>query len=115
MTVQVGFLLRGSIPTLFESSIQRKKVILLCVRTWHDASETFDSPRSLKLKLMESFPDDVPDHVSFQVGYFEGKNSTKRWIVEPRDLQSMYSVLEEGQKITLWYEGKGRSSPVLII
>jgi len=40
---------------------------------------------------MESFPDDVPDHVSFQVGYFEGKNSTKRWIVEPRDLQSMYS------------------------
>ena len=96
----------------FVRIINPKKKSDFVVRTWHDASETFDSPRSLKLKLMESFPDDVPDHVSFQVGYFEGKNSTKRWIVEPRDLQSMYSVLEEGQKITLWCEGKGRSSPV---
>jgi len=32
--------------------------------------------------------------------------------VESRDLQSMYSVLAERQKFTLWCEGKGRSSPV---
>ena len=59
------------------------------MRTGHDASEAFDSPRALKLKLMESFPNDVPDNVTFLVGYYEGKSSTKRWIVESRDLQSM--------------------------
>ena len=75
------------------------------VRTWHDAREAFDSPRALRLKLMESFPNDLPDHINFQLGYFEGRGSTKRWIVESPDLQSMYSDFEAGAKITLWCEG----------
>jgi len=56
----------------FVRIINPKKKSDFVVRTWHDASETFDSPRSLKLKLMESFPDDVPDHVSFQVALSDG-------------------------------------------
>ena len=85
--------------------INPKKKSDFIVRTWHDAKEAFDSPRALRLKLMESFPNDLPDHINFQLGYFEGRGSTKRWIVESRDLQSMYSFFEAGAKITLWCEG----------
>ena len=79
------------------------------VRTWHDENNVFDSPRGLKMKLMESFPNEVPDHVTFQVGYYEGRSSTKRWIMESRDLKAMYSALKAGSKINLWWEGKSSS------
>ena len=82
----------------FVHIINLKEKSDVIVRTWHDAREAFDSPRALRLKLMESFPN---DHINFQLGYFEGRGSTKHWIVELRDLQSMYSVFEAGAKITM--------------
>lgn len=86
--------------------INPKKKSAFTVLTWHDATEAFDSPMSLKARLVESFPNDLPDNLDFQVGYLEGRNGTKRWIVEPRDLQRMYSLVETGSKVTLWAEGK---------
>ena len=45
------------------------------VRAWHDASnEKFDCPATLKARLVESFPGDLPDDLNFQVGYYMGKN-----------------------------------------
>ena len=54
----------------------------------------------LKLALMESFPSDVPRAADFQVGYFESSN--KRWLVEDKDLEVMYSIFQHGDKINLW-------------
>ena len=37
---------------------------------------------------------------------FFGKNGAKRWIIESRDLEKMYSVFKEGTEIHLWCETK---------
>ncbi len=71
---------------------------------WHDATEEFDSPTTLKARLVESFPEELSDTLRFQVGYF--KNNAKRWIVESRDLVKMYSAFKKGSEILLWCEGK---------
>lgn len=77
------------------------------MRSWHDASnEKFTCPNTLKARLVESFPDDLSDDLNFQVGYYMGKNGAKRWIIEPRDLESMYSAFKKGTEIHLWCEGK---------
>ncbi len=65
------------------------------MRMWHDATEEFDSPTGLKARFVESFPYDVPGNLSFQIGYFHRKSSAKRWIVERRDLQTMFSLFNE--------------------
>lgn len=40
--------------------------------------------------LVETFPEDLPDTLSFQVRYL--KSGAKCWIVELRDLVKMYSA-----------------------
>ena len=42
---------------------------------------------------------------SFQIGYFEGRGSAKRWISTDRDLNKMYSLFDSGSRITLWCDG----------
>ena len=74
------------------------------VRMWHDAPTKFRSPTELKLKLMDTFTSDIPTTTDFQVGYFEPPSSTKRWIVDERDLKMMYSCYEAGAKVNLWCE-----------
>lgn len=74
--------------------------------TWHDMTEMFDSVVKLKENLIESFPEYVPSTLDFQVGYLEGRNSQKWWIVRSADLEKMYEAYEEGEEIKLWCEGK---------
>jgi hypothetical protein len=83
--------------------INPKKKSDFVVRMWHGVSEAFKNPSSLKEKLREAFPHDVPSATDFQVGYLEG--NTKRWIVEERDLGAMYESFDDGSKITLWCDG----------
>ena len=45
------------------------------IRTFHRFIGKFDS--ILASKLMESFPDDVPTTIDFQVAYSEGKQFSK--------------------------------------
>lgn len=91
----------------FVRIINLKKISNYVVWAWHDVKSRFDTPDSLKEKLVEYFPNDLPDNLRFKVGYFEGRGSTKRWIFEARDLQTMYSLFEKGSKIiNLWCEGK---------
>ena len=93
-------------PILFTLLIQRKKSDYV-VWAWHDVRGQFDTPDSLKEKLVEHFPNDLPTSLQFKVGYFKGRGSTKRWIFEARDLQTMYSSADKGSKtINLWCEGK---------
>ena len=77
-------------------------------RMWHAVTHHFNSPAALKLKLMDCFPADVPSTATFQIGYFEPPSNVKRWIVEERDLQTMYSHYDPGSKINLWCEAKAK-------
>ena len=71
--------------------------------TWHDVSLPFESVLSLKAKIAESFPNDVAHDLGFHVGYYHGRGSTKRWLVEDRDLTEMYK--KSGKRsINLWCE-----------
>lgn len=40
----------------------------------------------------------------FYVGYFEPPSRAKRWIIDGRDLQSLYANCDPGSKINLWCE-----------
>ena len=63
--------------------------------------ESFVSVPKLKL---ESFPNDVPRVADLQVGYFE--SNSKRWLVDDKDLEVMYSHSESGDNINLWCDRK---------
>ena len=89
----------------FVRMINAKKKSEYHVRIWHNVGEIFCSPTALKTKLMESFPDDLPT-TNFQVGYFEPPGNTKRWLIDERDLNSMYACIQSNgsSKVNLWCE-----------
>ncbi len=76
--------------------------------TWHNVSEKFKSVTSLKIKLIDSFPDYVASTPTFQVGYLEGRGLQKRWIVCLADLTKLYESFDIGGEIRLWCEAKGK-------
>ena len=55
---------------------------------------------------MEKLGDNLPETINFSVGYFEGKQSKKRWLCCQEDLEAMYKNYKNSDKITLWCEGK---------
>ena len=55
---------------------------------WHGTSQLFQTATSLRSKLQESFPQDVPSTDDFQMDYMEG--NVKQWIFEDQDLQVMF-------------------------
>uniref|UniRef100_A0A1X7U0Z1 Uncharacterized protein n=1 Tax=Amphimedon queenslandica TaxID=400682 RepID=A0A1X7U0Z1_AMPQE len=55
----------------FVRMINPKKKSDFMVRIWHDTAEKFVLPATVKLRLMESFPDDMPSKADFQVEYYE--------------------------------------------
>ena len=71
--------------------------------------ERFLTPSQLKKRLSESFPERVPPHMDFHVGYFEGKANAKCWIVSEEDIQAMYDAHFEGDVITIWCDGRGKT------
>ena len=47
----------------------------------------------------------VPDSMTFSVGYFEGAHHRKTWIISQEDLHAMYNKYSAGP-ITLWCDGR---------
>lgn len=77
------------------------------VRQWHGVGQAFQSLDELKTLLQHAFPDDLPAMTSdFYVGYFEPPSGAKRWIIDDRDLGSLYASCAPGLKINLWCEPK---------
>ena len=66
----------------------------------------FTSITSIKVLLMEKLGNHVPETINFNDGYFEGKQSKKRWLCCQEDLESMYRTHKNGDEITLWCEAK---------
>ncbi len=72
--------------------------------------EKFESPNVLKVKLQESFTEYVPTETNFHLGYFEGRASTKKWIVRPEDLDARYNAHYPEDEITLWCDAKEKDT-----
>jgi len=47
------------------------------------------------VKLTDEFAETGPDTVNFNVGYFDGRQQAKLWLVTNEDLASMYSIVRE--------------------
>ena len=66
--------------------------------------QMFQSPTELRVKLLETFKEKLPNSTDFQVGYLTKRG--KRWIEQEADLMSMYSQFEQGDTITIFCDGK---------
>ena len=76
--------------------------------SWYDMNNftgKFDTVMALRLKLIEVFSDHVPNTVDFSVGYYEGSQQSKVWLVTVDDLKKMYESIKRGH-ITLWCDQK---------
>ena len=82
------------------------------VRHLNECSVRFESVNALRVKLIESFQDNVPKTIDFNVGYFEGSQQAKIWLVVPPDLQTMYQKYPHGGAITLWCDARSDESEV---
>lgn len=69
----------------------------------------FESVSALRLKLHDDFGEHVPSTTNFNVGYFEGQQHLKVWLVTADDLNSMYLKCSRGGDIVLWCDGKSDS------
>ena len=70
-----------------------------------DVSQKFHSVAALRSALWHEFEDAVPDEGEFNVGYFEGKQHTKKWLVTSQDLKAMYSYFQGKPCLSLWCDG----------
>ena len=93
----------------FVKFLDTKKKSNFMVRVWYDVEELFTSLSSLRLKLMDHFPNELAATTctNFKLGYFEPPGNAKRWLVEQRNLQEMYKSFSNGARITLWCERLG--------
>jgi hypothetical protein len=71
------------------------------VRHMNNFTDKFETVMALRLKLIEAFSDHVPNTVDFSVGYYEGSQQSKVWLVTADDLKKMYESIKRGH-ITLW-------------
>ena len=58
------------------------------------------------MALYHELEDDIPDNEEYNLGYFEGKQQKKKWLVNPSDLDAMYACFEGKKWISLWCDGK---------
>ena len=75
-------------------------------RDLHDVSHRFTSVGSLRLALYHELEDEIPDNEEYNLGYFEGKQQKKKWLVSSSDLDAMYACFEGKPRISLWCDGK---------
>ena len=75
-------------------------------------SGKFSSVIDLKVKLMEQFENQLPITLTFNIGYYDGRQSEKRWICDKEDLEAMYSspALLGRKDILLWCDGRPEDS-----
>ena len=60
---------------------------------------------ALRAKIIDQFQDLVPNTLDFNVGYFEGRQQSKMWLVTKEDLDSMYMKHPSGD-LTFWCDGR---------
>ena len=81
-------------------------------KVWHNVHDNFNCPQTLKDKLYETFEDKLPSATALEIGYFDRRGSTKRWIEDKEDLDAMYRAFPPGEEITLWVHERLPEEPV---
>ena len=79
------------------------------MRQLHHFHAKFSSVTSIRTQLLEELKDQLPDSVSFSVGYIEGQQHTKMLIANTDDIKAMYTRYSSGE-ITLWCDGRNNES-----
>ena len=75
------------------------------VRQLHHFNGKFTCIQHVKEILVKEYKSEIPDNMT-NVGYFEGRSHTKRWIATQEDLTAMYARFSPGNEIFLWCIGK---------
>lgn len=75
------------------------------VRQVHKLKTKLSSITQLKAALIDEFPEDVPNTLDFEIGWFEG--NSKKWLVVSEDLAMMYSKCNKNE-VSLWCDGTTR-------
>ena len=76
------------------------------VRQLHGFKKKFESVTAMRAQLVEEFKDQVPNSLDFSVGYFDGSQQAKLWLVTQDDIDGMYSKYKTGGSIFLWCDGR---------
>jgi len=71
------------------------------VHQLNNFSARFLSVADLRNKLREEFQEQVSGTADFNVGYCEGSQQARVWLVKPDDLNSMYLRYDKGGPVTL--------------
>lgn len=74
------------------------------IRQLHDFKGQFKTVAQLKAQIFQELADELPKDASADVGYFEGKQSSKIWIVSIKDLDSMYQKAKNENDFFLWIQ-----------
>ena len=75
------------------------------LRDLHSICHQFDSVKALRSALYHELEDEIPDG-DYNVGYFEGSQHKKKWLVSSADLVAMYAHFKGKKHIPLWCDGK---------
>lgn len=65
-------------------------------RYLNNYSSKFASVKAIRMQLIEEFKDQVPDSLSFQIGYFEGSQQAKISLVTDEELKRLYDIHKTG-------------------
>ena len=76
------------------------------VRQLNRFSSKFESVTDIRRKFVDEFGEHVPNTRDFAVGYFDGSQQAKTWLVTSDDLQTMYKKHSKGGNISLWCDGR---------
>lgn len=71
------------------------------VKFLDNVTKKFESVSSLRSALWHKLGDIIPDEGDFNVGYFEGRQHTKKWLTARQDLDVMYTYFEGKACISL--------------
>ena len=97
---------QGSVNYNYINPAKKSDVI---VRHLNNFTGKFDTVMALRLQLIEAFSDQVSNTVDFSVGYYEGSQQSKVWLVTADDCKKMYESIKRGH-ITLWCDQKTSES-----
>ena len=89
--------------------INPNKKSVTVVRYLHNVSRKFESVSELRVRLIDELKEHVPSTTSFDVGYFEGKQQSKIWLVTSEDIKKLYDLHPKGGEVLLWCDGASES------
>ena len=58
------------------------------------------------MKHIDEFDEQVPNTVDFTIGYFDGSQQAKTWLITSDDLETMYQKYPKSGNIMFWCDGR---------